>query len=71
MEELKADLERGRLEAAGPLLALELELQEAAAAGLASQEELVRRQSEVEALYDESFSEFLEGQVNIIERRGA
>lgn len=51
MEELKADLERGRLEAAGPLLALELELQEAAAAGLASQEELVRRQSKVEALY--------------------
>ena len=51
MEELKADLECGQLEAAGPLLALELELQEAAAAGLASQEELVRRQSEVEALY--------------------
>ncbi|XP_068847097.1 tumor necrosis factor alpha-induced protein 2-like [Capricornis sumatraensis] len=51
VEELKADLERGRLEAAGPLLALELELQEAAAAGLASEEELVRRQSEVEALY--------------------
>ncbi|XP_052516107.1 tumor necrosis factor alpha-induced protein 2-like [Budorcas taxicolor] len=50
VEELKADLERGRLEAAGPLLALELELQEAAA-GLASEEELVRRQSEVEALY--------------------
>ncbi|XDB62537.1 hypothetical protein AB1E18_015880 [Capra hircus] len=51
VEELKADLERGRLEAAGPLLALELELQEAAAAGLTSQEELVRRQSKVEALY--------------------
>uniref|UniRef100_A0A452DT04 Tumor necrosis factor alpha-induced protein 2 n=1 Tax=Capra hircus TaxID=9925 RepID=A0A452DT04_CAPHI len=51
LEELKADLERGQLEAAGPLLALELELQEAAAAGLASQEELVRRQSKVEALY--------------------
>ncbi|XDC84752.1 hypothetical protein R6Z07F_015925 [Ovis aries] len=51
VEELKADLERGRLEAAGPLLALELELQEAVAAGLASEEELVRRQSEVEALY--------------------
>ena len=51
MEELKADLERGRLEAARPLLALELELQEAAAAGRASEEELVRRQSEVEALY--------------------
>ena len=51
MEELKADLERGRLEAAGPLQALQLELQEAAAAGRASEEELVRRQSEVEALY--------------------
>lgn len=51
MEELKADLERGRLEAARPLLALELELQEAAAAGRASEEELVRRQSKVEALY--------------------
>ncbi|XP_024837749.1 tumor necrosis factor alpha-induced protein 2 isoform X1 [Bos taurus] len=51
VEELKADLERGRLEAARPLLALELELQEAAAAGRASEEELVRRQSKVEALY--------------------
>lgn len=51
MEELKADLERGRLEAARPLLALERELQAAAAAGGASQEELVRRQSKVEALY--------------------
>ncbi|KAM7230467.1 hypothetical protein CapIbe_017957 [Capra ibex] len=51
VEELKADLERGRLEAAGLLLALELELQEAAAAGLASAEELVRLQSKVEALY--------------------
>ncbi|KAB0369248.1 hypothetical protein FD755_019253 [Muntiacus reevesi] len=51
VEELKVDLERGRLEAAGPLLALELELQEAAAAGRASEEELVRRQSKVEALY--------------------
>ncbi|KAF4018160.1 hypothetical protein G4228_009401 [Cervus hanglu yarkandensis] len=51
VEELKVDLERGRLEAAGPLLALELELQEAAAAGRASGEELVRRQSKVEALY--------------------
>ncbi|XP_027377512.1 tumor necrosis factor alpha-induced protein 2-like isoform X2 [Bos indicus x Bos taurus] len=51
VEELKADLERGRLEAAGPLLALELELQEAVAAGRASEEELVQRQSEVEALY--------------------
>nr|XP_020769195.1 tumor necrosis factor alpha-induced protein 2 [Odocoileus virginianus texanus] len=45
VEELKVDLERGRLEAAGPLLALELELQEAAAAGRASEEELVRRQN--------------------------
>lgn len=51
VEELKADLERGRLEAARPLLALERELQAAAAAGGASQEELVRRQSKVEALY--------------------
>lgn len=51
VEELKADLERGRLEAAGPLLALERELQAAAAAGGASAEELVRRQSKVEALY--------------------
>lgn len=51
MEELKADLERGRLEAAGPLLRLERELQEAAAAGGLSEEELVRRQSKVEALY--------------------
>ncbi|XP_040092340.1 tumor necrosis factor alpha-induced protein 2-like isoform X3 [Oryx dammah] len=51
VEELKADLERGQLEAARPLLALELELQEAAAAGRASEEELVRRQSKVEALY--------------------
>nr|XP_036847685.1 tumor necrosis factor alpha-induced protein 2 isoform X2 [Manis javanica] len=51
VEELKADLERGRLEAARPLLALERELQAAAAAGGASVEELVRRQSKVEALY--------------------
>lgn len=51
MEELKADLERGRLEAARPLLALERELQAAAAAGGESAEELVRRQSKVEALY--------------------
>ncbi|XP_046503756.1 tumor necrosis factor alpha-induced protein 2 [Equus quagga] len=51
VEELKADLERGRLETARPLLALERELQAAAAAGGASQEELVRRQSKVEALY--------------------
>ncbi|XP_045633128.1 tumor necrosis factor alpha-induced protein 2 isoform X1 [Ursus americanus] len=51
VEELKADLERGRLEAAQPLLALERELQAAAAAGGESAEELVRRQSKVEALY--------------------
>nr|XP_023402418.1 tumor necrosis factor alpha-induced protein 2 [Loxodonta africana] len=51
VEELKADLEQGRLEAARPLLALERELLEAAAAGGASDEELVQRQSKVEALY--------------------
>ncbi|XP_039107102.1 tumor necrosis factor alpha-induced protein 2 [Hyaena hyaena] len=51
VEELKADLERGRLEAARPLLLLERELQAAAAAGGQSAEELVRRQSKVEALY--------------------
>lgn len=51
VEELKADLERGRLEAAGPLMQLERDLQAAAAAGGASAEELVRRQSKVEALY--------------------
>ncbi|VTJ89166.1 Hypothetical predicted protein [Marmota monax] len=50
VEELKAALEQGRLEAARPLLVLEQELA-AAAAGGASQEELVRRQSKVEALY--------------------
>nr|XP_030739149.1 tumor necrosis factor alpha-induced protein 2 isoform X2 [Globicephala melas] len=51
VEELKADLEHGRLEAAGPLLALERELQAAMAAGGVSEEELLRRQSKVEALY--------------------
>ncbi|XP_062945514.1 tumor necrosis factor alpha-induced protein 2 isoform X2 [Cynocephalus volans] len=51
VEELKAALERGRLEAARPLLALERELQATAAAGGASQAELVRSQSKVEALY--------------------
>lgn len=51
VEELKADLELGRLEAVGPLLALERELQAAAAAGGVSEEELVRRQSKVEALH--------------------
>ncbi|XP_028362104.2 LOW QUALITY PROTEIN: tumor necrosis factor alpha-induced protein 2 [Phyllostomus discolor] len=50
-EELKAALELGRLEAAAPLLALERELAASAAAGSASEEELVRRQSKVEALY--------------------
>ncbi|KAL0601881.1 Tumor necrosis factor alpha-induced protein 2 [Plecturocebus cupreus] len=52
VEELKAALERGRLEAAPPLLALERELVAVAAAGGASAEELVRRQSKVEALYE-------------------
>ncbi|XP_006839679.1 PREDICTED: tumor necrosis factor alpha-induced protein 2-like [Chrysochloris asiatica] len=51
VEELKADLDLGRLEASGPLLALERELLVAAAAGGMSQEELVQRQSKVEALY--------------------
>lgn len=46
-----ADLERGRLEAAAPLLQMERELRAAAAAGGASAEELLRRQSKVEALY--------------------
>ncbi|KAM5273166.1 tumor necrosis factor alpha-induced protein 2 [Ctenodactylus gundi] len=50
-EALKEALERGRLEAAGPLLALERELAAAAAAGSDSAEGLVRRQSKVEALY--------------------
>ncbi|KAM9202866.1 tumor necrosis factor alpha-induced protein 2 isoform 2-T2 [Dugong dugon] len=51
VEELKVDLEHGRLEAARPLLALERELLETAAAGGLSDQELVRRQSKVEALY--------------------
>ncbi|KAG8514425.1 Tumor necrosis factor alpha-induced protein 2, partial [Galemys pyrenaicus] len=51
VEELKADLDRGQLEAAGPLLALERALRAAAAEGAESEEELVRRQSKVEALY--------------------
>ncbi|XP_060037062.1 tumor necrosis factor alpha-induced protein 2 [Erinaceus europaeus] len=51
VEELKAALEQGRLEAAGPLLALERELVALAASGSADAEELVRRQSKVEALY--------------------
>nr|XP_020022965.1 tumor necrosis factor alpha-induced protein 2 [Castor canadensis] len=51
VEELKEALELGRLEAARPLLALERELVAAAAAGGMSAEELVQRQSKVEALY--------------------
>ncbi|XP_035304935.1 tumor necrosis factor alpha-induced protein 2 isoform X1 [Cricetulus griseus] len=51
VEELKEALENGRLEAAWPVLALERELEAAAAAGGASVEELVRQQSKVEALY--------------------
>lgn len=51
VEELKAELERGQLEAAGPLMRLERELWAAAAAGGTSEAELVRRQSKVEALY--------------------
>lgn len=50
-EEIKADLELGRLEVAAPLLLLERELAALAAAGSVSEEELVRRQSKVEALY--------------------
>ncbi|KAM6202767.1 tumor necrosis factor alpha-induced protein 2 [Rhynchocyon petersi] len=51
VEELKAHLEHGRLEAAGALLKLERDLREEAATGSESEEELVRRQSKVEALY--------------------
>lgn len=51
MEELKAALESGRLEAAGPLLALERALVDLATAGSVDAEELVRQQSKVEALY--------------------
>ncbi|KAM6171026.1 tumor necrosis factor alpha-induced protein 2 [Erethizon dorsatum] len=51
VEELKVALEGGRLEAAGPLLALERELVALAMAGSLDAEELVRRQSKVEALY--------------------
>ncbi|XP_076979764.1 tumor necrosis factor alpha-induced protein 2 [Tamandua tetradactyla] len=51
VEELKADLEHGRLDAAWPLLVLERELLAAAAAGGLQEEELVQRQSKVEALY--------------------
>ncbi|CAK6431750.1 unnamed protein product [Pipistrellus nathusii] len=51
VEELKAALERGQLEAAAPLMRLERELRAAAAAGGAAEAELVRRQSKVEALF--------------------
>lgn len=51
VEELKEALESGRLEAAWPVLALERDLEALAAAGGASDEELVRQQSKVEALY--------------------
>ncbi|XP_005410821.1 PREDICTED: tumor necrosis factor alpha-induced protein 2 [Chinchilla lanigera] len=51
VEELKAALEGGQLEAAGHLLALERELVVLATAGSLDAEELVRRQSKVEALY--------------------
>lgn len=51
MEELKAALERGQLEAAAPLMRLERELRAAAAAGGTAEAELVRRQSKVEALF--------------------
>lgn len=51
VEELKAALECGRLDAARPVLELERELEAAAAAGGSSDEELVRLQSKVEALY--------------------
>lgn len=51
VEELKEALERGRLEAAWQVLSLERELEAAAAVGGTSEEELVWRQSKVEALY--------------------
>lgn len=51
VEELKEALERGRLEVAWQVLALERQLETAAAAGGTSNEELVWRQSKVEALY--------------------
>lgn len=51
VEELKEALERGRLEVAWQVLALERQLEAAAAAGGTSDEELVWRQSKVEALY--------------------
>lgn len=51
VEELKEALERGRLETAWQVLELERALEAAAAAGGTSGEELVWRQSKVEALY--------------------
>ncbi|XP_032764379.1 tumor necrosis factor alpha-induced protein 2 [Rattus rattus] len=51
VEELKEALELGRLEVAWQVLALERQLEAAAAAGGTSDEELVWRQSKVEALY--------------------
>lgn len=51
VEELKEALEHGRLEVAWQVLALERQLEAAAAAGGMSNEELVWRQSKVEALY--------------------
>ncbi|XP_006988026.1 tumor necrosis factor alpha-induced protein 2 [Peromyscus maniculatus bairdii] len=51
VEELKEALESGRLEAAWQVLALERELEAEAAASRRSNEELVRQQSKVEALY--------------------
>ncbi|KAL6044884.1 hypothetical protein STEG23_017055 [Scotinomys teguina] len=51
VEELKEALETGRLEDAWRVLALERELEAKAVAGGRSDEELVRQQSKVEALY--------------------
>ncbi|KAM7323687.1 hypothetical protein ACRRTK_017793 [Alexandromys fortis] len=51
VEEVKEALESGRLETAWRVLALERELEAEATAGGTSDEELVRQQSKVEALY--------------------
>ncbi|XP_041489205.1 tumor necrosis factor alpha-induced protein 2 [Microtus oregoni] len=51
VEEVKEALESGRLETAWRVLALERELEAEATAGGTSEEELVRQQSKVEALY--------------------
>lgn len=51
VEEVKEALESGRLETAWRVLALERELEAEATAGGTSNEELVRQQSKVEALY--------------------